>query len=198
MKILLIDNYDSFTYNVDAALRSLGVIPTVVRNDQITVDEAMTMNPDGVVISPGPGIPSEAGIVPELISRMAEAGVPMLGVCLGHQAIGEFSGAQLVNLPKVYHGVHTPVKLTEAGRADYLFAGMPATFEVGRYHSWAIAPDELPADLEVTAISPDGCIMAVAHRRYDLRGVQFHPESVLTPEGPQIFANWLNHISSKR
>lgn len=197
MKILLIDNYDSFTYNVAAALRGLGVDPVVIRNDQITVEGVEAMHPDGIIISPGPGIPSEAGIVPELIERMAEAGIPMLGVCLGHQAIGEFSGATLVNLPKVYHGIHTPVSLTEAGKRDYLFEGMPDTFEVGRYHSWAISPDHLPADLEVTALSPDGCIMAAVHRRYDLRGVQFHPESIMTPTGSKIFENWLNHISRR-
>lgn len=197
MKILLIDNYDSFTYNVAAALRSLGVDPEVIRNDQITVDEVEAMNPDGIIISPGPGIPSEAGIVPELIARMAVAGTPVLGVCLGHQAIGEFSGASLINLPKVYHGIHTPVTLTDEGRADYLFEGMPDRFEVGRYHSWAISREGLPDDLAVTALSPDGCIMAAAHRRYDLRGVQFHPESTLTPEGSKIFENWLNHISRR-
>lgn len=197
MKILLIDNYDSFTYNVAAALRSLGVDPEVIRNDQITVDEVEAMNPDGIIISPGPGIPSEAGIVPELIARMAVAGTPVLGVCLGHQAIGEFSGASLINLPKVYHGIHTPVTLTDEGRADYLFEGMPDRFEVGRYHSWAISREGLPDDLAVTALSPDGCIMAAAHRRYDLRGVQFHPESILTPEGSKIFENWLNHISRR-
>lgn len=197
MKILLIDNYDSFTYNVAAALRSLGVDPDVIRNDQITVDEVEAMNPDGIIISPGPGIPSEAGIVPELIARMAVAGTPVLGVCLGHQAIGEFSGASLINLPKVYHGIHTPVTLTDEGRADYLFKGMPDRFEVGRYHSWAISREGLPDDLAVTALSPDGCIMAAAHRRYDLRGVQFHPESILTPEGSKIFENWLNHISRR-
>ena len=198
MKILIIDNYDSFTYNIVAALRGLGVEPEVIRNDMITVDAVEAMKPDGIIISPGPGIPSEAGIVPELIRRMAVAGTPVFGVCLGHQAIGEYSGARLVNLPEVYHGIHTPATLTDDGRRDYLFEGMPATFEVGRYHSWAISSEELPADIIVTAVSPDGCIMAAAHSRYDLRGVQFHPESILTPDGERIFANWLNHISNRK
>lgn len=193
-KIIIIDNYDSFTYNIVAALRDLGIDPEVIRNDMATTESVVLMNPDGVIISPGPGIPSEAGIVPDLIACMAQRNIPVLGVCLGHQAIGEFSGARLVNLPHVFHGLHTAATLTDAGKADYLFAGMPDSFEVGRYHSWAIDKDSLPADLVVTAMSPDGCIMAVAHKRYDLRGVQFHPESILTPEGKNIFANWINHI----
>lgn len=197
MKIVIIDNYDSFTYNIVASLRALGVEPEVVRNDLTTVGSVVASRPDGVVISPGPGVPSEAGIVPRLIERLAQEDIPVLGVCLGHQAIGEYAGATLVNLPKVYHGLMTPAAVTPEGRTDYLLEGLPDTFGVGRYHSWAIDPKGLPGDLAVTAMSPDGCIMAIAHRRHDLRGVQFHPESILTPEGDKIFSNWINHILTR-
>lgn len=187
MKVLIIDNYDSFTYNIVHALRQLGVVPDVVRNDMFTLD--LPEKYDKIIISPGPGIPSEAGLVPEFLERWADK-KPILGVCLGHQAIGEHFGGALRNLPKVYHGLHTPARVVAD---DYLFEGMGNEFEVGRYHSWVVDREGLPECLEVTAVSPDGEIMALRHRSLDVRGVQFHPESILTPGGMKIFDNWLSH-----
>lgn len=187
MRLLIFDNYDSFTYNIAHAVRQLGVEPDVIRNDKITLDEVG--NYDKIIISPGPGIPSEAGILPQLLERYGSE-KPILGVCLGHQAIGECFGAKLRNLSTVYHGVQSTVRLTAD---DYIFAGIPSEFEVGRYHSWVVDRDSLPSELEVTAVSPDGEIMAMRHRNLDVRGVQFHPESVLTPYGLEIIDNWLRH-----
>lgn len=187
MRLLIFDNYDSFTYNIAHAVRQLGVEPDVIRNDKITLDEVG--NYDKIIISPGPGIPSEAGILPQLLERYGSE-KPILGVCLGHQAIGERFGAKLRNLSTVYHGVQSTVHLTAD---DYIFAGIPSEFEVGRYHSWVVDRDSLPSELEVTAVSPDGEIMAMRHRNLDVRGVQFHPESVLTPYGLEIIDNWLRH-----
>ena len=187
MKLLIFDNYDSFTYNIAHAVRALGAEPDVRRNDRITLEEVDAY--DKIIISPGPGIPSEAGILPQLLERYASE-KPILGVCLGHQAIGERFGAKLRNLSTVYHGVQTPVHLTAD---DYIFAGMPSEFEVGRYHSWVVDKSSLPEELQVTAFSPDGEIMAMRHRVYDVRGVQFHPESILTPYGMTIIENWLRH-----
>lgn len=187
MRLLIFDNYDSFTYNIAHAVRQLGVEPDVIRNDKITLDEVG--NYDKIIISPGPGIPSEAGILPQLLERYGSE-KPILGVCLGHQAIGERFGAKLRNLSTVYHGVQSTVRLTAD---DYIFAGIPSEFEVGRYHSWVVDRDSLPSELEVTAVSPDGEIMAMRHRNLDVRGVQFHPESVLTPYGLEIIDNWLRH-----
>lgn len=187
MRLLIFDNYDSFTYNIAHAVRQLGVEPDVIRNDKITLDEVG--NYDKIIISPGPGIPSEAGILPQLLERYGSE-KPILGVCLGHQAIGERFGAKLRNLSTVYHGVQSTVRLTAD---DYIFAGIPSEFEVGRYHSWVVDRDSLPLELEVTAVSPDGEIMAMRHRNLDVRGVQFHPESVLTPYGLEIIDNWLRH-----
>lgn len=187
MRLLIFDNYDSFTYNIAHAVRELGVNPDVIRNDKITLDEIEKY--DKIIISPGPGIPSEAGILPQMLEKFATQ-KPILGVCLGHQAIGERFGAKLRNLDTVYHGVQTNAYLTAD---DYIFAGIPSEFEVGRYHSWVVDKEGLPADLQVTALSPDGEIMALRHREYDVRGVQFHPESILTPYGITIIENWLNH-----
>lgn len=187
MRLLIFDNYDSFTYNIAHAVRELGVTPDVRRNDRITLEEIGEY--DKIIISPGPGIPSEAGILPQLLDKYASE-KPILGVCLGHQAIGERFGAKLRNLSNVYHGVKTETYLTAD---DYLFAGIPDRFEVGRYHSWVVDKDTLPSELEITALSPDGEIMAMRHREYDVRGVQFHPESILTPCGLTIIKNWLNH-----
>lgn len=186
MKLLILDNYDSFTYNLAHALRMLGVQPDVVRNDRLTVADVAQY--DKILVSPGPGIPSEAGILPEMLRVYAPI-KSILGVCLGHQAIAECFGARLINLPEVYHGISTPATLTVD---DYLFTDIPTTFEVGRYHSWAVDPASMPDCLETTAISPDGNIMALRHKQYDVRGVQFHPESILTPEGITILENWLN------
>lgn len=187
MRLLIFDNYDSFTYNIAHAVRDLGITPDVRRNDRITLKDIEVY--DKIIISPGPGIPSEAGILPELLEHYATV-KPILGVCLGHQAIGERFGASLRNLSTVYHGVQSRIHLVAD---DYIFAGLPSDFEVGRYHSWVVDRSTLPSELQVTAFSPDGEIMAMRHRKYDVRGVQFHPESILTPEGMTIIENWLNH-----
>ncbi len=187
MKITIIDNYDSFTYNLAHLVKSLGVDVTVVRNDQFELGQLALA--DKLILSPGPGIPEEAGLLLDVIRTYAGS-KPMLGVCLGHQAIGEAFGAKLVNLSEVFHGVQTPVSID---RNDYLFAGLPNEIEVGRYHSWVVDAEGLPAELEVIASSCEGQIMALRHKEYDIRGIQFHPESVLTPEGRTIMANWLKH-----
>lgn len=187
MKLLLIDNYDSFTYNIVHAVKQLGYEVDVVRNDKIALDAIDVY--DKIIISPGPGIPSEAGIVPEMLKRYS-ATKSVLGVCLGHQAIGECFGAKLLNLPQVYHGIQTPVTVV---KEDYLFEGMPATFRVGRYHSWVVDTEEFPAELEVLAVDDEQRIMALRHKTLDVRGVQFHPESILTPDGLTIINNWLKH-----
>ncbi len=185
MKIAVIDNYDSFTYNLVHILKELGAEVSVYRNDRFELPQLMPF--DKLVLSPGPGIPGEAGQLLGVIERY-KGMKPMLGVCLGHQAIGQVFGAQLVNLDKVYHGVAT--EGTQTG-ADPMFAGCPRRIMMGRYHSWAVSREGLPGCLEVTAESDDGLIMAMRHRHYDIRGVQFHPESVLTPLGRKMLDNWL-------
>lgn len=186
MKTVIIDNYDSFTFNLAHLLKELGAEVDVVRNDQFELGTLERY--DKIVLSPGPGIPSEAGLLLDVIRAYAGR-KPMLGVCLGHQAIGEVFGAKLENLSEVYHGVATDC---EHFSNDPIFNGMPRHFEVGRYHSWVVSKDGLPDCLEVTATSPDGNIMALRHKRYPVHGIQFHPESVLTPLGRQIVGNWLN------
>ena len=188
MKILIFDNYDSFTYNLHHLVRELGYMDIdVVRNDKISLEEVEKY--DKIILSPGPGIPSEAGLLLPLIKRYART-KSILGVCLGHQALAESFGAKLINLKEVYHGVATDIELIED---DYLFTGLPRTPEVGRYHSWVVSKFELPEDIIVTAIDSFGEIMALKHRKYDIHGVQFHPESILTPTGKMIVANYLNH-----
>lgn len=187
MKIVIIDNYDSFTFNLSHLVRQAGAEVNVVRNDRFRIEELEPF--DKIILSPGPGIPSEAGLLMEVIRRYAGR-KPILGVCLGHQAIGEVFGARLTNLAEVFHGVQTPCRLTAA---DYLFDGLPEEFSVGRYHSWVVDAGSLPACLEVTAVSPEGQIMALRHREHDVHGIQFHPESVLTPEGKTIMENFLKH-----
>lgn len=188
MKILVFDNYDSFTYNlVHLVEKILHQRVDVYRNDQLPLEKVKDY--DKIILSPGPGVPSEAGLLLPLIKEYA-ATKSMLGVCLGHQAIGEAFGGKLENLSTVYHGVATPVKLT-AVKTD-LFKGMPDEFEVGRYHSWIVAEEGLPKELEVTARDSNNFIMAMQHKKYDVKGVQFHPESVLTPEGEKILRNWLS------
>ena len=163
--VIIIDNYDSFTYNIVNALRLLGVEPAVVRNDKVNLDDIE--NYDKIILSPGPGIPEEAGLMPQIISRYAES-KPMLGICLGHQALAEHFGARLINLPKVYHGLKMPLELSVSN--DYLFDGLPDRFDVGRYHSWAVDPDSIPDCIEVTAVDDHGNIMALRHRNLDIRG----------------------------
>ena len=185
MKIVIIDNYDSFTYNLSHLVKELGADVTVFRNDKFLLNEIEQY--DKIILSPGPGIPSEAGLLLDVI-RTYRGRKPMLGVCLGHQAIGEVFGARLTNLSTVYHGVAT--EGTQYGN-DPIFRGMPKRNIMGRYHSWVVDSTSLPECLEVTAMSDDGYIMALRHRHYDIHGIQFHPESVLTPEGRQIVKNWL-------
>ena len=186
MKLLVFDNYDSFTYNIVQLLREAGADDiTVVRNDRIALEAVGRF--DKIVLSPGPGIPSEAGILLPLIREYAPS-KSILGVCLGEQAIGETFGASLKNLTDVYHGIASRIRITAP---DPLFAGVPAEFDAGRYHSWIVSRDGLPDELQITAEDEAGQIMALAHRRYDVRGVQFHPESVLTPDGRKMIENWL-------
>lgn len=187
MKIVIIDNYDSFTYNLSHLLKELGAELDVVRNDKFELKDLEQY--DKIVLSPGPGIPSEAGLLLDVIRTYAGR-KPILGVCLGHQAIGEVFGASLENLKEVYHGVQT--EGTQMGN-DYIFDGLPERVMMGRYHSWVVAKDSVPESLEVTAMSDDGEIMAMRHRQYDIHGIQFHPESVLTPEGKTIVGNFLKH-----
>ncbi|MEE1386943.1 MAG: aminodeoxychorismate/anthranilate synthase component II [Prevotella sp.] len=187
MKIVIIDNYDSFTYNLSHLLKELGAEVDVVRNDKFELKDLEQY--DKIVLSPGPGIPSEAGLLLDVIRTYAGR-KPILGVCLGHQAIGEVFGASLENLKEVYHGVQT--EGTQLGN-DYIFEGLPERVMMGRYHSWVVAKDSVPECLEVTAMSDDGEIMAMRHRKYDIHGIQFHPESVLTPEGKTIVGNFLKH-----
>ena len=187
MNILLIDNYDSFTYNLVQLVEQVGARVTVVRNDRFRLPDLQRY--DKLILSPGPGIPSEAGLLTEAIRTYAPT-KPILGVCLGHQAIGEVFGARLTNLAKVFHGVQTDIDLTAD---DYLFEGLPRRLSVGRYHSWVVDREALPACLEITAVSDEGQIMALRHRTLDVRGVQFHPESVLTPDGASIICNFIRH-----
>ncbi len=185
MKTVIIDNYDSFTYNLSHLLKELGAEVTVVRNDKFKMEDLEAF--DKIILSPGPGIPSEAGLLLDVIHAYAGK-KPILGVCLGHQAIGEAFGARLENLSEVYHGVQT--EGTQLGN-DYIFRGLPERIAMGRYHSWVVARDSVPECLEVTATSDDGEIMAMRHRTYDIHGIQFHPESVLTPDGRVIVENFL-------
>jgi anthranilate synthase component II len=186
MRILVLDNYDSFTYNLVYIVRQLGygAQMDVFRNDKISLDKVDQY--DKIILSPGPGVPAEAGIMPELLTRYAPT-KSILGVCLGHQAIGEAFGGSLINLSEVLHGVASTVKVQE----DLLFEQIPDTFSIGRYHSWVIDESTLSPDLEVIARTPDQQIMAVRHRQYSVRGVQFHPESILTQHGVQLMKNWL-------
>jgi anthranilate synthase component 2 len=192
MSILMLDNYDSFTYNLVQYIQELvGRDIDVFRNDQISLDEVEAY--DIIILSPGPGLPKEAGIMPALLQRYASA-KKILGVCLGHQAIGEAFGASLKNLDHVYHGVETPMQVI--GTDTVLFSGVPAIFPAGRYHSWVVEPDSLPGELIVTARDSAGEIMAMRHREHDVFGVQFHPESVMTPDGMQMLENFLSYCGA--
>jgi len=189
MKILVFDNYDSFTYNLVHLVQKIVTDKLdVYRNDQIPLEKVKDY--DKIILSPGPGIPKEAGSLLPLIKEYA-ATKSILGVCLGHQAIGEAFGGSLINLSTVYHGVSTPVKIVKHEAKHDLFEGLPDEFEVGRYHSWIINEKNFPKDLDITARDENGYIMALQHKTYDVQGVQFHPESVLTPDGETILRNWL-------
>ena len=186
MHVLVIDNYDSFTYNLVQYLGELGADVRVFRNDAITLDEVAALDPGHIVVSPGPCTPSEAGISVPLIQRFAGK-IPILGVCLGHQAIGQAFGGRIVRAQRVMHGKLSPVTHDDRG----VFAGVPSPFAVTRYHSLAIERASVPADLEVTATSDDGEIMGVRHRTLAVEGVQFHPEAILTEHGMQMLGNFL-------
>ena len=189
--ILVIDNYDSFTYNLVHAIKKIsGKEVDVYRNDEISLEEIEKY--EKIVLSPGPGIPEEAGLLLDIIKEYAPK-KSILGVCLGHQAIGEAFGGELHNMNRVLHGIATPVKLT--GNKSVLFNGLPETFDVGRYHSWIVKEENLPDCFEVTSYDKEGMIMSIKHKQYDVQGVQFHPESVLTPLGEKIIENWLNSPS---
>ncbi len=185
LRIVIVDNYDSFTYNLAHLVRSLGAEVTVWRNDKFQLEDLEPF--DKIILSPGPGIPSEAGLLCPVISAYAGK-KPILGICLGHQAIGEVFGARLLNLSEVYHGVATEGSLCGD---DPIFQSLPPRVVMGRYHSWVVDSNDLPSCLTVTAVSDDGCIMAMRHDTYDIRGLQFHPESVLTPDGEVMLRNWL-------
>ncbi|EDP95660.1 aminodeoxychorismate/anthranilate synthase component II [Kordia algicida OT-1] len=186
-KILVIDNYDSFTYNLVHYLEDLDCDVTVKRNDQLTLEEVDAY--EKIILSPGPGIPDEAGLLKPIIAEYAPT-KSILGVCLGQQAIGEVFGGTLSNLSEVYHGVATQVEVSVDDES--LFKGLPKNFEVGRYHSWIVA-NPLPESLEATSYDENGQIMSLRHKEYDVRGVQYHPESVLTPHGKQILENWVKN-----
>ncbi len=186
MNVLVIDNYDSFTYNLVHYLEDLNCNVTVKRNDKLTMDEVAPFHK--IVLSPGPGIPDEAGLLKPMIEQYA-ATKSILGVCLGQQAIGEVFGGRLSNLEEVYHGVATNIALCVED--EPLFEGLDKEFLVGRYHSWVVDPD-LPEELEATSFDKNGQVMSLRHKKYDVKGVQFHPESVLTPIGKQLLKNWIN------
>jgi anthranilate synthase/aminodeoxychorismate synthase-like glutamine amidotransferase len=186
-RILVIDNYDSFVYNLVQYVGELGAEPVVVRNDDLTVDEALAMQPDGVLVSPGPGRPEDAGITCGAVAAFAQAEVPLLGVCLGHQAIGHVFGGQVVSAPSLMHGKTSPVHHRGVG----VFGGLPQPLEATRYHSLVVDRATLPDDLEITAETSDGIIMGLRHRRFEVEGVQFHPESILTASGHDLVATFL-------
>jgi len=189
MKIAVIDNYDSFTYNLVHAIQAItGSRVKVYRNDQLELDELDQY--DKLVLSPGPGIPDEAGMLKEIIRKYGPE-KSILGVCLGHQAIAEVYGGHLLNINQVFHGVATAISIQ--GGSDFLFSGISTPFKGGRYHSWIVSREGLPGCFNILAEAEDGEIMALAHKEYDIRGVQFHPESVLTECGNQIIENWLKH-----
>ena len=186
MKIVIIDNYDSFTYNLSHLVKELGAEVTVVRNDQFKLEDLEPYS-DKIILSPGPGIPSEAGLLLDVIHTYAGR-KPILGVCLGHQAIGEAFGGNLENLSDVFHGVATSCHIIVD---DPIFSGIDRNITIGRYHSWVVSQEGFPDCLEVTAVSDEGQIMALKHKELNVRGIQFHPESVLTPDGKKMLQNWM-------
>lgn len=187
MKIAVIDNYDSFTYNLVHYLEELSADVTVLRNDEFDIEELQSF--DKILLSPGPGIPEEAGFLKEVIRHYAKT-KSILGICLGQQAIGEVYGGTLTNLNKVFHGISSKVRISV--NDETLFSSLPNEFEVGRYHSWVVSTEDFPEDLEITSTDENGQIMSLRHRNLDIKGVQFHPESVLTPYGKTILKNWLD------
>jgi len=189
MKLAVIDNYDSFTYNLVHAIKKISGLPVdVFRNDELELGDLEKY--DKIILSPGPGIPEEAGLLLDIIREYAP-GKSLLGVCLGHQAIGQVFGAKLINMSQVLHGIASPV--TQTNPDPVLFEDVPLQFEAGRYHSWTVDQKNFPECLKVTSLDENGLIMSLKHQQYDVRGVQFHPESVLTPYGEKIINNWLNN-----
>lgn len=193
MKILVLDNYDSFTYNLVYILRQLGHFSQldVYRNDKISIEAVADY--DKILLSPGPGVPADAGIMPHLIQRYS-AEKSILGICLGHQGIGEAFGAELINLSTVKHGLEDVATISEP--ENYLFNGLPSSFKIGLYHSWAVKPESVPEVLKVTALDKDGNIMGIRHKDYDVQGLQFHPESIMTENGVRLMKNWLGEEGS--
>jgi anthranilate synthase component II len=188
MKILVLDNYDSFTYNLVHLIRENGYVVDIFRNDKITM-EAVGLY-DKILLSPGPGVPDEAGIMKQVVREYGPT-KSILGICLGHQGIGEVYGATLFNIPNVLHGVTSLTNVVD--QTDYLFKEVQPTFQATHYHSWAIVPDTINGNLNVTAVNEEGLIMGLSHKTYDVKGLQFHPESIMTPEGPKMIKNWLTH-----
>lgn len=187
MKILILDNYDSFTFNLVHYVEQFCDDVTVKRNDEISLDEVEAF--DAIILSPGPGLPAKAGIMPDLIKRFAP-NKKILGVCLGHQAIGEAFGVNLKNLNQVHHGVAIPINVID--KDEPLFRNLPNRMDTGRYHSWVIDGETIPQELIVTATDDEGEVMAIRQKEFDVCGVQFHPESLLTPEGLKVIENWVN------
>jgi anthranilate synthase/aminodeoxychorismate synthase-like glutamine amidotransferase len=192
-RILVIDSYDSFVYNLVQYLGELGAEPEVHRNDALSVDEAVSLEPDGVLLSPGPGRPETSGIICEAIPAFAAAGVPVFGVCLGLQAIGHVYGADIVRAPRLMHGKTSLVEHDGRG----VFSGLPSPLTATRYHSLVLDPASVPACLEVTARTSDGVVMGARHRQHDVEGVQFHPESILTGCGHDLLANFLARAQAR-
>ncbi|MGK0274803.1 MAG: anthranilate synthase/aminodeoxychorismate synthase-like glutamine amidotransferase [Ilumatobacter sp.] len=191
-RILVIDSYDSFVYNLVQYLGELGAEPIVVRNDELSVDEAIALAPDGVLLSPGPGRPEDGGIICDAIPAFAAAGTPVFGVCLGHQAIGHVFGASVVGAPELMHGKTSEIDHEGSG----VFAGLPSPLTATRYHSLTLDPDTIPDTLTVTARSADGVVMGVRHRVLDIEGVQFHPESILTEHGHDLVKTFIDRCST--
>jgi anthranilate synthase component II len=188
MKILVLDNYDSFTYNLVHIVRALGYAMDIFRNDKIAIEDVKKY--DKILLSPGPGIPDEAGIMKKLVKEYGPT-KSILGICLGHQGIGEVYGASLFNIPKVLHGVTSTAEVRD--KDEYLFKGVPPTFQATHYHSWAVVPETINGELTVTAVNNEGLVMGLRHKKYDVKGLQFHPESIMTPEGPKMIENWLRN-----
>ena len=186
MRVLVLDNYDSFTYNLVQIIRRAGVDFEVHRNDKITLSEVGAF--DKILLSPGPGIPDDAGIMKDVIRQFGPT-KSILGICLGHQGIAEVYGGSLYNIPKALHGVTSMAKVLN--RNEKLFKGLPDTFQVTHYHSWAITPGSLPSSVLVTSDNSEGIVMSIRHKEFDVCGLQFHPESIMTPDGPQMIDNWL-------
>lgn len=188
MKILVLDNYDSFTYNLVHIIREAGVEVDIFRNDKITLERVGDYHK--ILLSPGPGVPDEAGIMKSVIQTFGSS-KSILGICLGHQGIAEVYGASLFNIPNVLHGVTSVATVIDP--SEYLFTGLPTKLQCTHYHSWAVKPETIGSSLVVTAVNDEGLVMGLRHSVFDVRGLQFHPESIMTPQGPKMILNWLNH-----